>query len=162
MGQSAIDRGLPFISDFAGNVHPLTNNWEGVPLPFARWSRVTELRSTALSRFSQENVRPGSPMSLLEEKLYPIFFLHRNPTGDLARLLGGRHFAYAVRGETRTISEIVPPDLQRTALDALFSTIKPEFLAIPMPVLDLIPPPAYGLYPVSESGTDRDRGLRES
>ena len=144
--QSAIDRGLPFISDLAGNVHPLTNNWEGVPLPFARWSRVTELRSTALSRFSQENVRPGSPMSLLEEKLYPIFFLHRNPTGDLARLLGGRHFAYAVRGETRTISEIVPPDLQRTALDALFSTIKPEFLAIPMPVLDLIPPPAYGYF----------------
>src|SRR5690606_12567508 len=57
--------------------------------------------------------------------------------------VGGVSYAYNLRGDGQPLPEIVPPDAQRRALDAVLETVSPEVLALPRSVIAQIPPRPY-------------------
>ena len=104
-----------------------------------------KVRALALSRFSENNIRPQAPFATLEEVLVPIYLFHRYQIDAASKLLGGLYYTYSVRGDGQTVTKMVPAADQRKALDALLATLTPEALALPEKVLNLIPPRAYGM-----------------
>jgi hypothetical protein len=99
-----------------------------------------EVRAHALGRFSASNIPLGAPMASLEETLVPVYFYHRYQVEAVAKLLGGMDYTYALRDDGQTVTEIVSPSQQRTALDALIGTLQVETLALDERVIRLIPP----------------------
>ncbi len=146
--KEGISQGLIFISDQdarpTGGAHPLAHLWDNGKNPIDELERVLQIRSLAISRFSESNIREGAPMATLEEALVPIYMFHRYQLEATAKLLGGLYYTYAVRGDGQKITEIVSPQEQRGALDVLLHTLQPHVLEIPESILQLIPPRAFG------------------
>ena len=146
--EQAIRRGLYFISDAdarpMGGAHPSAHLWDNGTDAVAELDRVLEVRARALSRFGENNIPFGTPLSSLENALVPIYLFHRYQTEAAAKVLGGLDYRYAVRGDGQRPPQVVPPAKQRRALAALLKTIGPSVLALPAPVLSLLPPPAIG------------------
>jgi len=63
-----------------------------------------------------------------------------------SKLVGGIDYTFALRGDGQTPTRIVAPAEQRRALAAVLATLKPDALALPEPLLKMIPPrpPDYG------------------
>jgi len=146
--QRSLQRGLIFISDQdarpAGGAHPLAHLWDNGPDAARELVRMMHIRRHVLNQFSQKQIRPGMPVATLEEVLAPIYFFHRYQIEAAAKLLGGLHYTYAVRGDGQKITEIVAASQQRRALESLLNTLQPETLALPEHILALIPPRPYG------------------
>ena len=102
------------------------------------------VRKIALDNFSENDIPEGQPVATLENVLVPIYLLHRYQLEAAAKSLGGLYYTYAVRGDGQKITEIVPADQQRKALDALLNTLEPSVLEIPESILKLIPPQPPG------------------
>jgi len=146
--RGGISQGLIFISDQdarpKGGAHPMAHLWDNGISAASELERILKVRSIAISRFSENNIREGAPMATLEEALVPIYMFHRYQSEATAKLLGGLYYTYAVRGDGQKITEIVSPQIQRDALEALIKTIQPEVLALPENILQQIPPRAFG------------------
>ncbi len=146
--QDAIDTGIQFISDDdarpTGGAHPQAHLWDNGDDAVAELDRVLEIREIALNRFSEANIAPGAAMSDLEEVLVPVYFFHRYQTEAAAKVLGGLHYTYAVRGDGQTPVRFVDPSLQLRALDTLINTINPDTLTLPEHILAIIPPRIHG------------------
>lgn len=146
----AIGNGLLFISDFdarpQGGAHPDAHLWDYGDDPVAQMSRVLAVRQKALDRFSEANIRPGTPLATLEDVLVPIYLFHRYQLEGTVKLIGGLNYFYNVRGDGQAAPEPVPPGRQRAALDAMLETLEPESLRMPQNVVDLIPPRPLGYY----------------
>ncbi|MGH9324512.1 MAG: zinc-dependent metalloprotease, partial [Vicinamibacteria bacterium] len=126
-----------------GGAHPLASVWDnGANLVDALLDEI-EVRRIGLESFGAEVIRPGEPMSLLEQALAPLYLHHRFQLSAALNSLGGADYYYALRGDGQTPIAIVPGDEQRRALDAALKTLDPEFLAVPERILQMIPPPAY-------------------
>ncbi len=137
----AASRGLHFISRVdPGSAHPLAHQYDNGMNPVAELERVMRVRAFALEHFSPNSLQPGALMARLEEALVVVYIFHRYQIEAVSKLLGGLYFTYAVRGDDPDTTEIVSPEDQRRALDALVIAIQPETLAVPQRVLDLIPP----------------------
>jgi hypothetical protein len=54
------------------------------------------------------------------------------------------NYRYALRGDNQLITEFVSPTVQGKALQVLLKTLSPEFLALPEPLLKIIPPRPIG------------------
>lgn len=145
----AARRGLTFITDAdsrpPGGAHPAAHLWDNGPNAVDELNRMMKIRSIALSRFGENNIREGAPMATLEEALVPLYFLHRYQTEAASKVLGGNEYTYALRGDGQPVTKIVPAAEQRRALQSLLATIDPANLTIPQRILNLIPPrpPAY-------------------
>jgi hypothetical protein len=146
--RQAILRGLIFISDQdarpAGGAHPLAHLWDNGRNAIDELAQVMQARARALGRFSEKNIREGAPLATLEEVLAPVYMYHRYQLEAAAKWLGGSHYTYALRGDGQKATEIISPDEQRRALEALLETLQPQALALPEHVLQLIPPRAHG------------------
>jgi hypothetical protein len=126
-----------------GGAHPLASVWDnGANLVDGLLDEI-EVRRIGLESFGPAVIRPGEPMSLLEQALVPLYLHHRFQLNGALNSLGGADYYYALRGDGQAPVTIVPGDEQRRALDAALSTLEPEFLAIPERILSMIPPPAY-------------------
>lgn len=140
----AISRGLHYISDpharAVGSAHPLGHPYDNGANPVDELVRVMKVRALALERFSARSLQPGTPLARLEEALVPVYSFHRYQIAAVSKMLGGLYFSYAVRTDDRIPTEIVSPEEQRRALDALLAAIQPDVLAFPESVLNLIPP----------------------
>jgi hypothetical protein len=144
--------GMLFISDAdarpAGAAHPLANLWDNGADPVASLRHEMDVRRIALGRFGLGNVPDGTPLSLLEAKLLPLYLHHRYQLQAAVKTVGGLYYTYAVktRGGTSPaeVQQIVPAARQRDALAAVLDTIKVEELAVPPRVLALLPPRAFG------------------
>ncbi len=147
--QRSISDGLVFISDQdarpAGGAHPTAHLWDNGTNAADELNRMMKVRARALNRFSENNIRQQVPYANLEEVLVPVYLFHRYQIDAASKLLGGLNYTYAVRGDGQTVTEMVPPQVQRKALDALLATLTPEALALPENVLKIVPPRAYGL-----------------
>jgi len=66
-----------------------------------------------------------------------------------AKLVGGLDYRFNLRGDGEKGPQIVAPGEQRAALKAVLDTLKTETLALPEPLLELIPPRPAG-YPASQ------------
>src|SRR5437764_11096143 len=99
-----------------------------------------QVRGAALKRFGENNIREDAPLATLEDVLVPLFMLHRYQVEAASKLVGGMDYAFALRGDGQTPTQIVAPAEQRRALAAVLATLKPEVLALPEPLLKIIPP----------------------
>ena len=143
-----ISSGLMYISDEGarplGSAHPYAHLWDNNSNPVDELNRIMKVRKIALDNFSENDIPEGQPVATLENVLVPIYLLHRYQLEAAAKSLGGLYYTYAVRGDGQKITEIVPADQQRKALDALLNTLEPSVLEIPESILKLIPPQPPG------------------
>lgn len=145
-------RGMLFISDAdarpLGAAHPLANLWDNGDDPVAMLRHEMEVRRIGLAGFGLANIPNGTPLSMLEAKLLPLYLHHRYQLQAAVKSVGGLYYTYAVKTGAGTnparVQEIVAPARQREALNAVLDTLRPETLAIPPRILALIPPRAYG------------------
>jgi hypothetical protein len=150
--EEGVAAGMLFISDAdarpPGAAHPLASLWDNGDDPIAMLRHEMEVRRIGLSQFGLGSVPTGTPLSLLEAKLLPLYLHHRYQLQAAVKSVGGVYYTYAVKTASGAnpgkVQEIVSPARQRDALAAVLETIKVEALAIPPRILDLIPPRAFG------------------
>jgi hypothetical protein len=144
--------GMLFISDAdarpAGAAHPLANLWDNGDDPVAMLRHEMEVRRIALNQFGLANVPAGTPLSLLEAKLLPLYLHHRYQLQAAVKSVGGLYYTYSVKTgagpSPPQVQQVVPAARQRDALAAVLDTISVEELAVPPRLLALIPPRAFG------------------
>jgi hypothetical protein len=143
-------QGLYFITDEdarpLGSAHPHAHLWDNGPDPAAELDRVLTVRAAALRSFGANAIPVGTPMSQLADVLAPLYLMHRYQTEAAAKEIGGLDYRYALRGDGQEVTAIVSAADQRKALSAVLRTLAPETLALPEPLLRLLPPVAPG-YP---------------
>ena len=140
--------GQVFITDEdarpAGSAHPAAHLWDNGSDPAAELDRVLAVRAAALRNFSQAAIKPGTPMSQLEQTLVPIYLYHRYQMVAAAKLIGGLDYRYNLRGDGQPGPVIVDPAQQKKALAAVLKTLAPETLTLPESLLTLLPPAPPG------------------
>lgn len=146
--QSSLKAGLTFLSDQdarpIGGAHPYAHLWDNGNDPVSELNRVMEIRSTALRNFGEKNIKPGAPMATLEEVLVPMYFFHRYQMEAAVKTIGGLNYRYALRGDGQPVAELLTPEEETKALDALLKTVDPAALTLPENILKIIPPRAIG------------------
>src|SRR5580698_9692589 len=141
--------GLRFITDEdsrpLGSANPYGHLWDNGPDAAAELERILEVRKAALDRFGADVIKPGTPMSQIEETLVPLYLLHRYQTEAAAKLIGGLDYRYAVRGDGAMVTEMLAPERQRKALSAVLQTLDPGALTLSPEFLAMLPPnpPGY-------------------
>jgi hypothetical protein len=152
---AALRRGLYFMSDADarpdGSAHPQANLWDNGPDVAGELERLMGVRKAALTRFGLNAIKPGMPLAKLDETVVLLYLLTRYQTAAAAKEIGGLDYRYALRGDRETSGEIVRGADQRKALRAVLSTISPEALTLPEPLLRLLPPHPPGLDRTEES-----------
>jgi len=102
--------------------------------------RIMKVRAAALQRFGEANIREGEPLATIEDRLVPVYMLHRYQAEAASKLVGGMDYTFALRGDGEVATQIVAPAEQRRALAAVLETVKPEALELPEGLLKMIPP----------------------
>lgn len=153
--EGAAERGLIFLSDAdarpPGSAHPKAHLWDNGPDAAAELTRILEVRSLALSRFSQNSIPVGAPMGTLEDVLVPVYLSHRYQVEAASKIIGGLNYTYALRGDGQIVTQLIPPAEQLKALEVLLKTLQPETLALPEKILQLLPPLPDGYTRTRES-----------
>src|SRR5256885_1729754 len=145
----AFARGLRFLTDQdarpAGSSSSVAHLWDSGANAVDELNRLMTGRAAALKRFGENNIREGDPLATIEDALVPIYMLHRYPVETASKLVGGMDYVFALRGDRQTPTNVVAPAQQRRALVAVLATLKPQTLALPEPLLKMIParPPDY-------------------
>jgi hypothetical protein len=150
--EEGVAAGMLFISDAdarpPGAAHPLASLWDNGSDPIAMLRHEMEVRRIGLSQFGLGSIPTGTPLSLLEAKLLPLYLHHRYQLQAAVKSVGGVYYTYAVKTASGAnpgkVRDIVTPARQRDALAAVLETLQVEALAIPPRILDLIPPRAFG------------------
>lgn len=146
--QKSLKEGLTFLSDQdarpQGGAHPYTHLWDNGKNPVDELNRVMEIRQVALINFGEKNIKIGTPMSMLEEVLVPMYFFHRYQVEAAVKMIGGLNYRYALRGDGQPITELLSPQQEQKALEALLKTVQPSALTIPESLLKIIPPRPIG------------------
>lgn len=155
-------RGLTFVTDedarAPGGLHPQAHLWDNGADAAAELRRTMAVRRAALQRFGERAIRAGRPLATIEEALVPLYLHHRYQAEAAAKVLGGMSYTYALRGDRQDPLTPVPASVQRAALDALLLTLDPAELAMPRPLLELIPPRPF-TYGAHRELFDRWTGL---
>jgi hypothetical protein len=144
--QNSLKAGMTFLSDQdarpTGGAHPYAHLWDNGNDPVDELTRVMEVRAMALKNFGEKNIKLGAPMATLEEVLVPIYFFHRYQAEAAAKMIGGLNYRYALRGDGQPITELLSPQQEMKAVDALLKTVEPAALVLPESILKIIPPRA--------------------
>ena len=145
----AIDEGYYYISDLdarpVGGAHPLGHLWDNGTDAVQEMTRLQDVRKAALDKFGKSAIRNGTYMAYLEQVLVPLYYSHRFQVEAVAKLIGGQHYAYNVRGDAQAGPVAVSRDDQLEAAEILFSTLEPAFLEIDASIVELIPPHPEGI-----------------
>jgi hypothetical protein len=144
----AFKKGFQFISDrdarAPGGLHPTAHLWDNGKSPVDELKNLMKVREKALNQFGENNIRPGTPMAMLEDVLVPVYLLHRYQVEAVTKLVGGMHYNYALRGDGQIITQVLPKEEQLKALNAIIETINPSALVLPERITKLIPPRPSG------------------
>ncbi len=155
--------GLTFLTDQdarpEGSAHPGTHLWDNGTNAVDELKRVSDVRRIALSNFTAAKIPVGMPMATLEEVLVPMYMFHRYQVESAAKVVGGQTYTNALRGDNQAVLSTVPAVEQKRALDALIATIDPGFLALPKPVLAMIPPRPFRYDPNPREVFKRRTGI---
>jgi hypothetical protein len=140
----AYGRGQRYLTDQdarpAGSSSSVAHLWDSGSNAVDELNRVMRVRAAALKRFGENNVREGEPLATIEDRLVPVYLLHRYQAEAASKLVGGMDYTFALRGDGEVTTQIVAPAEQRRALVAVLETVKPEELELPEPLLKMIPP----------------------
>lgn len=159
LAREGLRKGYLFLSDndarpeFASD--PRTNLWDDAATELEFLAAQTGVRRVAMTRFGLANLRPGEPVSLLQERFAPLYFFHRFAINSTTKAIGGLEYSNAVAGDGQQASRSVSGARQRQALSALIAALQPNELAIPDTVLTLLAP-----RPFSYSGSVELFGTR--
>jgi hypothetical protein len=118
--------------------------WDNGKDPSDELNRVMEVRKVAMKNFGENTIRQGTPYALLEEALVPVYFFHRYQTEAAVKLVGGLNYRYALRGDGQPVTELLTPQQELKALDAILKTVEPAALMLPESLLKIIPPRPLG------------------
>jgi hypothetical protein len=147
-------RGYLYLSDAdtrpAGAAHPLAAMWDNGADPIAELGHEMAVRRIALSRFGEQNLRPGAQLGTLAEVLVPLYFHHRYQLEAAAKSIGGLDYAYTVVWDGTDQARPVPAARQRAALGAVLETLEPAALDLPESLLVRLAPPAADYPPRHE------------
>src|SRR5271170_4040307 len=142
--RDAFSRGLRYLTDQdarpPGSASSQAHLWDSGANPVDELNRLMQVRTAALKRFGENNIREGAPLATLEDALVPIYLLHRYQVEAASKLVGGMDYTFALRGDGEVPTQIVAAAEQRRALAAILATVKPDLLALPEPLLRIIPP----------------------
>jgi hypothetical protein len=129
----------------AGSSSSLAHLWDSGANAIDELDRLMKLRVATLARFGEANIREGAPLATLEDALVPLYMLHRYQVEAASKLIGGVDYSFALRGDGQVATRPVAAAEQRRALAAVLATLTPDALALPEPLLSLIPPrpPSY-------------------
>ncbi len=142
-------RGLHFLTDAdarpPGSAHPKNHLWDNGASALDELNRVMQVRAKVLERFGERTISSGQPSATLEDVLVPAYLMHRYQVEAAAKVLGGREYTYAVRGDGQEATKPVAGAEQRRALNALLKTLTADALTLPDALLRQIPPrpPGY-------------------
>jgi hypothetical protein len=145
----AFARGLMYLTDQdarpPSSSSSVAHLWDNGTNAIDELSNVMKVRAAALKRFGENNIRDGAPMATIEDVLVPIYMYHRYQVEAAAKVVGGQDYTFSVKGKGDRNPQIVAPEEQRRALAAVLDTLKPDALALPEPLLRLLPPrpPGY-------------------
>ncbi len=142
--EETIKLGYKYVADSdsraISSAHPDGNLWDNGADAIEELEHLLRLRAYALAGMSQNNIRRGRPLAMLEEVLVPVYLLHRFQIQAVGKLIGGSYFDYAMRGDGQgTITPVVAAR-QREAIDALIATLAPAVLRLPADLASRIPP----------------------
>ncbi|MDP8980768.1 MAG: zinc-dependent metalloprotease [Acidobacteriota bacterium] len=154
--------GFLFLSDAdarpEGSAHPQNHLWDAGTNAVDELNRMLDVRARVLARFSENNIRLGTPMSSLEDVLVPAYLMHRYQTEAAAKVLGGLFYTYALRGDGQTVTRPIPGAEQRRALEVVLRSMRADTLTLPARILAMIPPRATG-YPKTREDFKNRTGL---
>lgn len=146
--QNSLKAGLTFLSDQdarpQGGAHPFTHLWDNGADPTDELLRVLDVRKVALRNFGERNIKPGAPMATLEEVLVPVYFFHRYQAEAAVKMIGGVNYRYALRGDGQPVADLLTPQQELKAIEALLKTVEPSALMLPESLLKIIPPRPLG------------------
>lgn len=157
---NAQNAGFQFISDSdsrpQGGAHPQSHLWDNGANAADELNRMLTLRHNALKRFGEATIPSGIPLSELEKVLVPLYLMHRYQMEAAAKLVGGLHYQYFVKGDALS-HEVAPVDLnvQGHAIRSILNSLSASELALPDHIIQLIPPTAYGFRRDRETFTSR-------
>jgi hypothetical protein len=142
----AWDQDIRYMTNQDISTTPQADQWANGTDMADELERMMDVRSAALDRFGENAIQNGRPMAMIEEVLVPLYMHHRYQTESTASAVGGVGYTYAVRGDGLTPMWRVSADQQNRAIDALMRTLSPSELALPVSVVNAIPPrpPGYG------------------
>jgi hypothetical protein len=128
--------------DYASD--PRVQLWDDETRADGYFTTMSSVRRVAMQQFGERNIRPGEPLSSLQERFVPVYLMHRFAAQRLAKTIGGMEYHYAMRGDGQTATRPVDAARQRDALTMLTDALSPAALAIPDTVLRLLAPRAFG------------------
>lgn len=123
-----------------GACHTRGALWDNGADPVVELNRLMALRRAVLDRFSADVIQPGEPMARIEEVLVPAYLMHRYQLKAAGTVLGGRDFVYTLKGDGQQPTTEIALPRQEAALQALLATLSPQALALPIHLLQAIPP----------------------
>jgi len=145
---NAFSRGLMYLTDQdarpASASSSVAHLWDNGKNVVDELGNVMKVRAAALRRFGENNIREGAPMATIEDVLVPIYMYHRYQVEAAAKVVGGQDYTFSLKGKGDRNPQIVAPEEQRRALNAVLETIKPDALMLPESLLKLIPPRPAG------------------
>ena len=148
--RDAFARGLMYLTDQdarpASSASSVAHLWDNGQNAIDELANVMKVRAAALRRFGENNIREGAPLATIEDVLVPLYMYHRYQVEAAAKVIGGQDYTFSVKGKGDRNPQIVSAEEQRRALAAVLETLKPDALALPEPLLRLIPPRPSG-YP---------------
>lgn len=147
--------GLKYLSDSdarpQGSASATAHLWDNGENIYDELTNLLEVRKTAITNFSIDNIKTNQPYSVLEDVFVPLYFFHRFQTEATTKIIGGLDYNYAVKGGNQTVVKRVSGAEERKALQAVLQTIDVDEIAIPKEKLKLFPPRAIGYYRTRES-----------
>ena len=153
--EESILKGNRFISDQdarpIGGAHPHAHLWDNGASAIEEYNHLLNVRSIALKNFSDHQLRVGEPYSVLNDRLVPMYFLHRYQAEAIVKLIGGVDYSYGVKGPIPFEIATVAVETQKEALTAMINSLSSEVLAIPKSLLKQLPPTAFGYSATRES-----------
>ena len=141
---NAFTRGLRYLTDQdarpPGSSSSLAHLWDSGSNAVDELNLLMQVRTAALRRFGENNIRVDAPLSTIEDALVPMYMLHRYQVEAASKLIAGMDYTFTLRGDGQHPTQIVPAAEQRRALTSVLATLKPDALALPEPLLKIIPP----------------------
>ena len=145
--ENSAREGHRFISDQdarpLGSAHPKAHLWDNGTSAFEELNRLMQVRKHALAHLSLDHLRQGEPYSSLEDRMVPIYLLHRYQIEAVAKMIGGVDYDYAVKGDINYKTTPVESTSQRNALLAYLQALHPENLQLPKQLRTVLPPRSF-------------------
>jgi len=140
----AFASGLLFLTDQdarpLGSSSSVAHLWDTGRNDLDGLTQVMAVRAAALKNLSESAIPEHAPMATMEDVLVPMYLYHRYQVAAVAKSIGGLDYAFNLRGSKDAAPSIVAASQQRKAIQAVLATLSPRVLALPEPLLKIIPP----------------------